>query len=287
MTTALFHRWIRVHFCALAALFLIALLPPSRAAATESEWRLLEASGVPADRVPHYLAAIDALAADCRASMRTDAAISERIRAVHEFLHERVLHGKYVASASDVGQALDGGPFNCVAATLLLRMIGERCGVDAAIMSTRGHVWFRAVERGKNGKVSTIDVESTCHNWFEIATKYRHTPTERVSPAMRAHRERVITGRALADRQILAVLHFNRGVTLIRENRLAAAAWSNLQAVSLDTDCQPARENLAAVAKQLRFDQDVSLGTQSRLILWAIQATVERNSPSTSPLAAR
>jgi hypothetical protein len=284
-------RWIAIMRTRFACLALVAALLAVALGgrAFGDERQLLEASGVPAARVPHYLNRIEKFAA-AFAKQPVVGSELDRVKALHRFLHSEALRGSYLASASDVSVALDGGAFNCVSATLLWQMLAERCGIAATAMSTRGHVWCRV--RLDDASKTTIDIESTSRDWFKITAKYHGVPSEWVSPAMRAHRQRVAIGRALTERQILAVLHFNRGVTLIRENRLAPAAWANLQAVSLDSQCQPARENLAAVAKELGFPRDsspsrTSLSLESRLIWRAIRAEVQRESPRYSPLAAR
>jgi hypothetical protein len=267
-----------------ALLAIVACASPARG----DERRLLAASGVEENQLPRYLAQVDVLADEFRAQ-HADSNRNELdcVRALHAFLHERVLRGKYLASASDVGVALDGGAFNCASATLLWQMLAQRCGIDAAAMSTRGHVWCRAKVRQGDGAQIVVEIESTCRDWFAIAAKYRGLPNERVSHAMQEHRRRVAAGRVLDERRMLAVLHFNRGVSQIRDNQLPAAAWANLQALALDAQCEPARENLAAVAKELGFSQRHSLSLESRLILWAIQAAVDRELPQHLPLAVR
>ncbi len=65
---------------------------------------------------------------------------------------------------------------------------------------------------------------------------------------MAEHRRRVAAGRELARRELLAVFHFNRGVTFLRENRFDAAVRANLRALALDPRCRPACENFAAAA---------------------------------------
>jgi hypothetical protein len=275
-----------------AAAALLAILLGSRPAVGD-ERRLLEASGVATECVPRYLAQVDALAAEFQAkSAEASSNELDRVRALHAFLHRRVLLGKYQASASDVGVALDGGAFNCVSATLLWRMLAERCGIDATAMSTRGHVWCRVNVRQANEtregiSQTAIEIEATCRDWFAIVARYRGVPNERVSPAMQEHRRRVAAGRVLDERRMLAVLHFNRGVSQIRGNHLPAAAWANLQALAFDSDCEPARENLAAVAKELAFSNRHSISLESRLILWAIRAAVDREPSRSSPLAVR
>jgi len=160
---------------------------------------------------------------------------------VHAFLHKHVLRGTYEASASNIGVALDGGPFNCAAASALFLVLATDCGIDAQPMSVRGHVWCRVTD-GRN----TFDVETTCRDWFAIFDRYATVPDDRVSAAMAAHRRRSATGRVLSTRQLLAIFHFNRGVTLLRHSRFPDAALANLRALVLDPRCRPAYENLLA-----------------------------------------
>jgi hypothetical protein len=256
-------------YCVAAILLAFAVCwPAPAAAATHRERQLLEASGVPPAQVARYAATLDRLASEFqRAEFQRSHSATAAVRAknLHAFLHRRVLRGSYLASASDIGITLDGGPFNCVAATVLFCLIGQRCGLESVAMSTPGHVWCRVY-----GETSTVDIETTCPDWFELAAKYRNVPTSSVSPAMARHRQRLPLGRPLDDRKLLAVLHFNRGVTLIRENRLGPAAWANLQALALDPDCVPARENLAAIEKELSRSPANSLDLRSSLIYWAL-----------------
>ena len=257
------------------ALFAVLLISPAAWASPTQDRALLRASGVPAERVTGYLAQIDRLAAEFETFDEAPDDADRRVQALHAYLHRRVLRGSYLASASDVGVALDGGSFNCVAGTILLCMLCERCGLEATPMSTRGHVWCRI-----QGPRGPIDVETTSRDWFLFVARYRGVPTSQVSDAMAAHRRRVLAGRALGQAELLAVLHFNRGVTNIRQNRLPAAALANLQAVSLDPQCQPAWENLAAVRRNLPVAHDDSLGLHSRLIFWAIDASASGRQPA-------
>lgn len=231
------------------------------AALSPREVRIFVASGVPAPEVPGYLARLDRLAEELE--YRLPATGDEaRAEAIHAFLHEQLLRGRYEPSASDLSVAMDGGPFNCVSATVLYTLLAERCRVSATAMSVPGHVWCR-VE-------GAIDIESTSRDWFAIRAKYRGIPTSQVSTAMARHRRRALVGRPLDDEKLLAVLHYNRGVSLIHQGRLAAAAWQNLQAVALDPECQPARENLAAVTAQIPRE-NTSSNLPDSLIFWILE----------------
>lgn len=202
---------------------------------------LLAASGVAPDRLDYYIAVLDALGQSLRAELSGTSDARGRARAVHAMLHNRVLLGHYKPSASDIGAALDGGPFNCAAATGLFVTLARACGLDAHPVSVRGHVWCR-VSDGHD----SFDVETTCRTWFDIADRYAGMPTADVSDAMAEHRRRVAAGRVLSDAQFMAIFHYNQGVTLLRQQRFTAAAAANRRALALDPDCLPAQENLAA-----------------------------------------
>jgi len=206
---------------------------------------LLEASGVAPDRIDHYTQRLAQLGRTVREKCNgTDA--RQQARAIHAFLHQRVLRGKYQPSASHIGAALDGGPFNCAAASGLFLMLAAECGLEADAVSVRGHVWVRVNNAG-----DSFDVESTCDNWFDIADRYAGVATSDVSPAMAEHRRRVATGRVLSQSEFLAIFHYNRGVTFLRQHQFAAAAEANRRALALDPNCQPAAENLAAANSKL------------------------------------
>lgn len=230
---------------------------------TAAETRIFVASGVPAGQVPGYLARVDRLAAKLDAGLPAGS-IEAQAAAIHAFLHERILRGRYEPSASHLGVALDGGPFNCVSATVLYTLLARRCGVSAVAMSVPGHVWCRVAG------LPALDIECTNRDWFAIRARYQGVPTSRVSTAMARHRGRVVVGRPLDEEQLRAVLHYNRGVSLIEAGRLSPAAWQNLQALALDPDCRPARENLAALGREnlRRFRSEDLI---SSLIFWSLE----------------
>jgi tetratricopeptide (TPR) repeat protein len=207
---------------------------------------LLAASGVAPDRLDHYTQVLDRLAQSVRTTYDAGDDARRRARAIHAFLHERVLRGKYQASASDIGAALDGGPFNCAAASALFLSLAARCGLDAHPVSVRGHVWCRVNDAG-----NSFDVETTCPGWFEIADRYAGVPTRDVSAVMAEHRSRSAAGRVLSPPEFLAIFYYNRGVTLLRQHQFAAAAEANRRALALDPNCRPAAENLAAAESGL------------------------------------
>lgn len=216
------------------------------AQASSESRSLLAASGVRADQLDHYARILDRLAREFRDDHNPSGDAQQCTRAIHAFLHDRVLHGTYLASASDIGAALDGGPFNCAAATGLFLALAAECGLKADAVSVRGHVWCRVHDAGRS-----IEIETTCSNWFEIADRYAGVAIGDVSPAVAEHRRRAATGRVLSQSEFLAIFHYNRGVTFLRQQQFAAAAQANRRALALDPNCRPAQENLAAATSQL------------------------------------
>jgi tetratricopeptide (TPR) repeat protein len=97
-----------------------------------------------------------------------------------------------------------------------------------------------------------------------VETTLRGEHAVRVLPAA----PRTSTGwRRLADPHTLALAYYNRGVAELRNGRFAAAAASNLAALRLDPNYDPARMNLDVIlnnwsvrlAGEGRFDEAVRL----------------------------
>lgn len=253
-----------LRFNLLAATALAISLAAIGTARAASERALLAASGVRPEQLDHYAQRLDELARSLRATQGFGDDARTRARAIHAFLHRRVLHGKYEPSASDLGVVLDGGPFNCAATSALFSALAARCGLEVEVLSVPGHVWCRVIEdtgvkgrrsgvrgQGSEGRNRSFAIETTCADWFAIAERYAGVPTRKVSPAMAKHRRRVQAGRVLSDEQLLAIFHFNRGVTFLRHGQFAAAALANFRALTLDPACVPAYENLQYAAKCL------------------------------------
>ena len=164
----------------------------------------------------------------------------QKAGAIHAFVHQRILTGKYETSGSDLAATLDGGAFNCATASALFLALAAEFDLDARAMSAPGHVWCRVATAA-----GPLEVETTCADWFDIlaATRPAHQganqrswPTNGVAPP----------ARVLDARAFLAVFHYNRGVQLLRQERFDAAVRANLAALTLDPECQEAHDNLLA-----------------------------------------
>jgi len=226
------------------------------------ERELVAASGVATVDIDPTCTAIEQLAEEFAARHRSSGDLRTRAASIHEFLHRRAFTGKYRADASDLHAAIHGGPFNCAATSALFLHIARDNGLEACAVSTPGHVWCRV----RDGH-ETLDIETTCRDWFAIADRCRGLGDEHVSPAMIEHRRRVRIGRELSDREFLAVFHFNRGVSLIERKGFEAAIDANLEALACDPLCRPASQNLAAVVMHLCTRPQATLLASGRLLL--------------------
>jgi hypothetical protein len=239
---------LRLSVCFALAMLLAASAGAASTVRPPFERTLLATSGVPSARLDDYQQKLDRLAETFVAG-QVGGDTHSRVQALHAFLHQHVLDGKFEASASDIGAALDGGAYNCAATSALFLLLAARLGLDAHAVSAPGHVWCRVVDGGRS-----IEVQTTCRTWFSLVKRSAGLPTEKVSPIMATHRGRLPVARDLSERQFLAIFHFNRGVTHLRSHEFAAAARENQRALELDPDCRPAQENLSAAQKASRAD---------------------------------
>lgn len=111
--------------------------------------------------------------------------------------------------------------------------------VDARGVAVVGHVWCRVITPD-----GSFDVETTCPNWFELTASLAADNDPPENPLLVEHLRRVAAARVLDEPALIAVIHYNRGLRLLKQQRFHAAATANLQALQLDPQCEPARENL-------------------------------------------
>lgn len=195
------------------------------------------------EAVRRYEARLDALAAELARSKAVAGPPRKQAEAIFEFMHRRILTGGYHLNASDVGETLDRGRFNCVSASLLYNCLAGRFGIEARGLEVPGHAMSRLVLAGQ-----TLDVETTCPRWFELmsdpekqadlvaeTTGFRHA--QGASPAGR---------REVDGTELVATVYYNRGVDLLAGGRFPEALAANAKALRLDPANATARGNLLA-----------------------------------------
>jgi tetratricopeptide (TPR) repeat protein len=178
----------------------------------------------------------------------------ERIEAVFEFMHRRILRGGYDLTYTDLRRVLDEGRYNCVSATVLLNYLASEIGLECRGLEMPGHAMSRAVLPG-----GTFDIENTCPRWFRLDERLRQAEETQAAgaqngPRLQADRmeyEKACRGdrskaREVSAIQLAAMIYYNLGVDLLNAKHFAEAASSNAKAVRLDPKNATARGNLLA-----------------------------------------
>ena len=161
----------------------------------------------------------------------------QRVEAIFEFMHQRVLCGGYDLAYTDLRRVLDEGRFNCISAAVLFNYLAGQLGLDCRGLEMPGHAMSRVMLPD-----GPLDVETTCPQWFRVAGTLR-VP----SPAHGVCAPRIrITAREVTPIQMAAMIYYNRGVDLLAEKHFAEAAAANAKALRLDPGNATARGNLLA-----------------------------------------
>lgn len=221
------------------------------------------ASGIGAvDSLEHYQTKAASLVAELRDSGAVAGAPRERLEAIFQFLHSRVLYGGYDLAATDLRCALDEGRFNCVSATVLFNYFAGQFGFDCRGLEMPSHAMSRVLLAD-----GVFDVETTCPRWLHL----RHDPAAQaasaaptIGTAATADRSRA---REVGPIQLAAMIYYNRGVDLLAEKRFAEAAAANATALRLDPTNATARGNLLAtlnnwsiaLGNAQRFDEAIAV----------------------------
>lgn len=189
----------------------------------------------------------DELRSSAQATLK-GGSLNERMAAVQAALHERILIGRYVSSASDLRTALSRGDYNCLSSLALHWDLCNRAGLTLEICSQPGHVNLQLaegieIEPGAERQL----IRSTCGN----REKRRLTPVE-----------------------LLGKFYYNRGVEQLRGGRFADGLALLKTSLQLDPADSDARENLLAGfnnwavehCRRQRFDLAAPLIEQGLLI---------------------
>jgi tetratricopeptide (TPR) repeat protein len=198
----------------------------------------------------------------------------ERVEAIFEFMHRRVLRGGYDLACTDLRRALDDGRFNCISATVLFNYLAGQFGLDCRGLEMPGHAASRVVLSD-----GPLDVETTCPQWFSVSGTRRvsmpNVPGTRRVPvphtacaeynrsphtACAEYKCAEYRAREVTPIQMAAMIYYNRGVDLLAEKRFAAAAAANAKALRLDPNNAVARGNLLATIN----NWSIELGNSGR-----------------------
>lgn len=233
---------------ALAPLLLVAL--PAQAAPSDearmladaadgcfNEINLLEASviagGGDRDEVALTRRRLDALWLEVGEPLIDTLPLADRPRAILSALHRLVLTGEYKAECTEVQQTLQSGDYNCVTATALYLELCRRHGLAGSAVAIPAHVYCRL--HGPQQQ----DIQTTCKDWFELATRNGNAFTRQVAAQSSPPR-------TLTDVELLGKVYYNRGVSQLEAHEYAAAIALLKTSLALDPKDEPARNNLLA-----------------------------------------
>ncbi|MGD0518866.1 MAG: tetratricopeptide repeat protein [Thermoguttaceae bacterium] len=228
-----------------------------------------------------YRGCMEAWAEQLRQKGGLDGSPRRRVEAIFEFLHGKILKGKYNIQYTDLRQAIDEGRFNCLSATVLFNYLAGEMGLSCCGLETPGHALSRVFL--PDGQ---LDVETTCPRWFCL----RHDPllnnaerkgtaqkgTVPFSPTMlfawcpenwdspqETGLQKTIGGKPAKDKakpreispvQLTAMIYYNRGIDFLGEKRFADAAAANAKALRLDPFNSTARGNFLATINNWAID---------------------------------
>lgn len=122
-----------------------------------------------------------------------------------QYLHGRVLTGRYQADCTHVTEALQGNAFNCVSATVLFQELSRRYGLPVRPIATPTHVLSSLPAPA--GFVETTRADGVRRSPAVGDDVRRYTPD----------------ARPLSDVQLLAKIYYNRGVQALQRQDFVAA----------------------------------------------------------------
>jgi tetratricopeptide (TPR) repeat protein len=181
------------------------------------------------------------------------------VERLFELLHSQLLTGRYDSAATELPATLGRGDYNCLTATTLLVVLGERYAIPLEPISTSGHIFCRL----KSDPARTV--ESTCRKWFELPAADRTVAMFPAAPG---------TARPIDRVQLLGKFYYNRGVALLADRQFARAVKLLEISRRLDAEDGDARENLLAglnnwalaLIDQERFEEAAELVREGQAI---------------------
>ena len=172
------------------------------------------------------------------------------VEAAHRKLHERILRGPYREGCYDVVATLADGEYNCLTATILLKAYCDLEGIPIQVVATNRHVAMMLPD-------GTI-IEPACREWFEpnrmVTSRWSfagNLPGDDASNDSPYRGTQGSTGFAptqlhastLNAWQLIARVHFNRGIAATSRSAFQEAVEQFAIAVKLDPRFMEARQN--------------------------------------------
>lgn len=194
-----------------------------------------------ADQIRHFEERLESRIAQLEENREARGDPLAEAAAIFEFLHRQVLVGGYSRDASDPGEALSHGRFNCASASLLYYCLATHFGLTVRGLELPGHAMVRLVLADRS-----IDVETTCPRWFQLLDDPQ--AQAQLLARVRGSRPGVDPAKAreVTPIQMAAMIYYNRGIDLLAAQQFPEALAANAKALRLDEASATARGNLLA-----------------------------------------
>ncbi|MDR2344441.1 MAG: hypothetical protein LBE18_00075 [Planctomycetaceae bacterium] len=185
-------------------------------------------------------------------------------RQLFESLHSEIMNNQYDINCTNLSRVFETGKFNCVSATVLFNVLGEKANLNVCALEMPGHALSRVYFNNRE-----INIETTCPDWFKLkdaenkealaaATTKRIAKSESAIPNPPAGANMNKTdvtesekleaaskeSRKITPVQLIATIYYNHGVDLLNDKKYAEAAMSNIKALYLDPESETAWGNL-------------------------------------------
>lgn len=150
----------------------------------------------------------------------------ERAVALRDWLHVEILIGRYQVEASQLDRLFESGDYNCLSATICYMALARQLDVPVRAVAVPGHIY---VELAEQNQVYSLEIVSFASDLRPAHQTHGRTPR-----------------RILNDRQLTALVYYNRGAHDLAQRRYAQAGKMNVLALALDPQQTAAAENLLA-----------------------------------------
>jgi tetratricopeptide (TPR) repeat protein len=167
------------------------------------------------------------------------------VEAAHRQLHDRVLRGPYREGCYDVVATLEDGEYNCLTATILLKAYCDVEGIPLQVVATNRHVATMLPD-------GTV-IEPACREWYApnrtaasrlsfLASVFADDSAQ--NPQLVSTREIAAPVLSKLDAwQLIARVHFNRGIAATSRSAFPEAVEQFAIAVKLDPRFTESRQN--------------------------------------------
>jgi hypothetical protein len=209
----------------------------------------LIASGSEQSEIEACRSRLETLLTSWPAAGMVEATPRQRAKRLFELMHRELLTGGYRPEANHVAHTIQQGAYNCLSATILWLHLAHELGIESCARQLPGHVQSVVLVDG-----SRLVVELTSPGSF--SGDRSAIPSTGV-------------GRDLDDAAVVAAVYYNRGLSLLAEQRFAEALTATYLAHRLDPESVEARGNVLAILNNWALA--LAERQQLRRALWLLE----------------